>query len=249
MDRLTQTLLDALRQALAVPGEERLFRAGKLAGLFPARTGVSAEAAAFALRDGLLEITRTETKGKTVIEWARLTPRGLEFLHDHESPVRALHELRDTLRTARSGLPRWVEEMQQTLATLSAKIAEDSHRLDARLDALQQRVEEALRRLEAKGPRLPEGIVSSAPWAADALAYLDRRRLTAANGDCPLPELFAALVEKHSDLSIGNFHDGLRRLQRERLVRFSPFQGSPAELPQPEYAILDGAALLYHVAR
>src|SRR5712692_3483810 len=117
-DRLTDTMLDALKAALAAPGEERLFRAGKWTGLFPGRVGVSAEAAAKALRDGLLEITRTEAKGKTVIEWAKLTPRGVEFLHQHESPVRALHELRDVLRTTQAGLPEWVVGLRQTLAAL-----------------------------------------------------------------------------------------------------------------------------------
>jgi hypothetical protein len=248
-DRLTETLLDALKTALAAPGEERLFRAGKLTGLFPGRIGICAEAAAAALRDGLLEITRTETKGKSVIEWAKLTPRGVEFLHDHESPVRALHELRDVLCTTQANLPAWVAEMRATLTAQSDRLAEDSRRFEARLDALSQRVEQALRRLEAKGPNLPAGITAEAPWASDALSYLDHRRQTGANGHCPLPELFAALAVNYSELSIGRFHDGLRRLQRERVLRLTPFAGSPNELPQPEYAILDGATLLYYASR
>jgi hypothetical protein len=248
-DRLTETLLDALKFALAAPGEERLFRAGKLTGLFPGRIGVNAEAAAKALRDGLLEITRTETKGKTVIEWAKLTPRGIEFLHDHESPVCALHELRDVLQTTQARLPVWVAEMQQMLTAQGDRLAEDSRRFQGRLDALSQRVEEALRRLEAKGPNLPPTVTAAAPWASDALSYLDHRRLTGANGHCPLPELYAAVAEKHADLSIGAFHHGLRSLQRERLLRLAPFAGEPNDLPQPEYAILDGATLLYYATR
>ena len=248
-DRLTETLLDALKSALAVPGEERLFRAGKLTGLFPGRIGVCAEAAAKALRDGLLEITRTETKGKSVIEWAKLTPRGVEFLHDHESPVRALHELRDVLRATEANLPAWVAEMRATLTAQSDRLAEESRRFQARLDALSQRVEQALRRLETKGPSLPPAITAEAPWASDALSYLDHRRQTGANGHCPLPELFAALAANYSELSIGTFHDGLRRLQRERVLRLTPFAGAPNELPQPEYAILDGANVLYYASR
>jgi len=45
MDRVTQTLLDALRLALSEPGDRRLYRVGKLDGLFPGRGGVGAEAA------------------------------------------------------------------------------------------------------------------------------------------------------------------------------------------------------------
>ena len=248
-DRLTETLLDALKTALAAPGEERLFRAGKLTGLFPGRVGVSAEAAAKALRDGLLQISRTETKGKAVIEWAKLTPRGVEFLHQHDSPVRALHELRDVLHATRSGLPAWVAEMRQTLAGMGERITVDSRKFEAKLDVLSQRVEEALRRLETRGPSLPPAVTETAPWAVDALTYLEHRRLTGANGHCPLPELFAALMTQHPGLSVGTFHEGLRRLQRERVLRLTPFEGTPSSLPQPEYAILDGATLLYYATR
>lgn len=248
IDRYTETLLDALKQALA-GGEHRLFRAGKLPGLFPGRTGVSAEAATAAVRDGLLEVARTETKNKTVIEWVRLAPRGVDFLHDHESPVRALHELRDVLRTAKAGVPEWVAEMRQALALLGERLTDDSRRFQQKLEALSSRVEEALRRLEARGPNLPSNILAAAPWASDALAYLDRRRSAGVNGECALPELYAALAEKHADLSLIDFQDGLRRLQRERVLRLRPFTGAPADLPQPEYAIFDNGSLLYYATR
>src|SRR5204862_2154452 len=103
MDKLTQLLIDSLKQAMARPGEQRLFRSGKLDGVFASRVGLSAEAAAQALRDGLLEQTRAETKGKTVVEWVRVTPRGVEFLHAHESPVRAMDELRAVLQANQEG--------------------------------------------------------------------------------------------------------------------------------------------------
>src|SRR5438309_354876 len=82
------------------PGEQRLFRSGKLPGLFPGRGGPSAEAATRALHEGLLEVVRTEAKGKTSTEWVRLTPRGVDFLHDHESPARVLEELRQVLQAS-----------------------------------------------------------------------------------------------------------------------------------------------------
>ena len=53
MDKLTLVLIDALKQAVTQPGEQRLFRSGKFPGVFPGRAGLNAEAAAQALRDGL----------------------------------------------------------------------------------------------------------------------------------------------------------------------------------------------------
>jgi hypothetical protein len=248
-DKLKETMLDALREAMAQPGEQRLFRSGKLAGLFPGRNGVSAEAAAAALRDGLLEMLRTENKGKSVVEWVRITPRGVGYLHEHESPVRALEDLRAALKTTEAGVPTWVAEMRQTLTVLGERLATDTERFQRKLDALSQRVEEALRRVEARGPDLPTGVKAEVPWALDALAYLDQRRGSGANTECALPELFTSIEEKHAGLSITAFHEGLRRLQAERALRLLPFTAQPSNLPQPEYALLDGGALLYYAAR
>src|SRR3954469_6526145 len=48
--RRTELLLDAVKAAIGTPGEHRLFRSGKLAGLFPSRAGPSADAALAAIR-------------------------------------------------------------------------------------------------------------------------------------------------------------------------------------------------------
>jgi DNA-binding PadR family transcriptional regulator len=249
-----QSLVEALRQALAEPSEQRLYKSGKLNGLFPSRNGVCGAAAAQALRDGLLEIVRTETKGKTVIDWVRLTPRGVEFLHERESPLVALQELRSTLQLNQQAVPAWLTEMRGVLQALDERLAADARKWLERLDALARRVEETLRRLEQSAPLLPPEIAEWHPWAIDALNYLDRRRLAAGPGGhdgacpCPLPELFAALVRQHPDLSVRIYHEGLRRLHERRLIQLQP-AASLADLPQPEYALLEGAAVFYYIAR
>jgi seryl-tRNA synthetase len=248
-DKINDALVQALKQALAEPGEHRLFKSGKLAGLFPGRSGANAEAAARALRDGLLEVARTETKGRTAIEWVRLTPRGVEFLGAHESPRRAVEQLRDVLQAARQGLPAWEKELRAELQALGDRLAEETRRYGQRLEALARRVEEALARLEEERSRIPDGVAEAVPWARDALGYLESRRAGGANGECPLPELFAALHRQHADLSVTAFHEGLRRLHEGRAVRLLPFTAPAAELPQPEFALYDRAAVFYHVAR
>jgi len=254
MVRVEQSLVEALRQALAEPGEQRLYRSGKLIGLFPSRTGAHGSAAEQAVREGMLEIVRTETKGKSVIEWVRLMPRGVEFLHEHESPFFALQELRATLALNQQSVPAWLVEMRGALQAMDERLAADARKWLERLDTLTRRVDETLRRLEQSAPLLPPEIAESHPWAIDALNYLDRRRLAAgpaANGDgclCPLPELFAALARPHPGLSVHDFHEGLRRLHDRRLIQLQP-AASLADLPQPEYALLEGAAVLYYAAR
>jgi hypothetical protein len=254
MVQAEQALVEALRQCLAEPGEQRLYRSGKLNGLFRSRNGVHGSAAEQALRDGLLEIVRTETKGKSVIEWVRLTPRGVEFLHKRESPLIALQELRSTLQLNQQAVPVWLAQMRGALQAMDERLAADAHKWLERLDAQTRRVDETLRRLEQSAPLLPPEIAQSHPWAIDALNYLDRRRLAAGanvNGDgaaCPLPELFAALARPYPGLSVHDFHEGLRLLHQRRLVQLQPAT-SLTDLPQPEYALLEGAAVLYYVAR
>src|SRR5205823_11559382 len=114
----------------------RLYRSGKLDGLFPGRTGASAEAAARGLREGLIKTVRTETKGKTVLDWVRVTPKAVDFVHEHESPLKALQELRAELRATQEGVPAWSAEVRRTLAALGDKVAEDAARMRQRVEAL-----------------------------------------------------------------------------------------------------------------
>ena len=247
-DKINDALVHALKQALAEPGEHRLFKSGKLAGLFPSRSGVNAEAATRALQDGLLEVARTETRGKTAIEWVRLTPRGVEFLGQHQSPRRAVEELRAALQAARDELPAWHQEIHGRVQELADRFAEETRRFAQRLEGLSRQVEAALARLEEERLQVPDGVAEAVPWARDALDYLENRRTGGAGGECPFPELFTALQRQHGDLSVAAFHEGLRRLQEGRAVRLLPFTGPDADLPQPEFALFDRAAVLYYVA-
>ena len=111
-----------------------------------------------------------------------------------------------------------------------------------------QRVEEAIKRYQEASPRLPEGAAQALPWSQDLLDYLERRHGGQLPETCPLPEAFARLRQKHDGLSIKDYHSGLRRLHDRGLLRLMPFEG-PGELPEPEFALLDGARVLYFVAK
>jgi hypothetical protein len=247
-DKVTETLLAALKQAQVEPGEQRLFKSGKLAGLFAGRQGVSGEAAARAVREGLLEVVRTETRGKISIDWVRPTPRSIHFVHDHESPLQTLKELRAALAASQAGVPQWLDEIRQELKTAGDRVAEQAERALRRLEALGDRVEEALLRLDM-APLLPNGSAEPLHWAADAITYLERRKTSGPTGDCSLPELFRAVAERHPGLSVPEFHDGLRRLQDRRALRLLPVTGPAGDLAQPEFALLEGGTVYYYAGR
>jgi hypothetical protein len=247
-DRVNELLVETLSQALSVPGEHRLYRAGKLAGLFPGRGAASVESAHFALDEGLLQRVRVETRGKAEIEWVQIAPKGVEFLHAHESPVHALHEMRATLRANREAVPLWLEAMRAGLRDLENRLSADADRWLDRLGAMDRRIGDTLRRLEAAAPLVPTEVLEAHPWAVDALNYLDRREGAGATDACSLPELFAAVAGHHARLSLTGFHDGMRRLHQRRAVRLMPAD-DPAKMTRPEFALLDAGGMFYLVRR
>src|SRR5438874_883797 len=115
MDRRRLALLEALQAAALARGEIRLYRRGKLPGLFAQRTRLNGEIANQAIQDGWLEMVRVEPIGKTTVEWVRITQKGLDFLLESESPVRALEELRAVLAVNQEGTPMWVAQMHARL--------------------------------------------------------------------------------------------------------------------------------------
>lgn len=244
-ERRRELLLDALKTAIATPGEHRLFRSGRLAGLFPSRAGTSSEAAVHAIRDGLLETVRTETRGKIVIEWVKSTAKAVAFVHENDSPKSILRELKSALDATRDGIPAWMQEAKAELSELSGRFEERATAILKRLDDLAEKVEAALRRAEAKAPGVAEPVGRLVPWAVDALEYLDRRKTGGAAGDCPMPELFHAVRAKWPDLNLPAFQDGVRRLADVRAARLSP---SP-EMAEPEYAVVAEGKLMYAVGR
>ena len=240
-----ELLLSALKAALAAPGEHRLFRSGKLPGLFPSRVGESAEVALAALKDGLLETVRTEVRGKIVTEWVTATPAAAPFVHAHDSPKAALHDLKDVLTATRAGVPTWLDEARQEVARLSVGFETHATALLRRLDDLADRIDAAIRRSELQAPAVTDTLAGVVPWAAWALESLDRRRAIGHSGACPLPELFTVVRGSYPALTLPAFHDGLRRLHDARALRLRP----AAEMPEPEHALLADGALMYVAER
>ncbi len=241
----TELLLEALKTAIATPEEHRLFRSGKLAGLFPNRAGASAEAAVLAVRDGLLEVTRTEMRGKIVTEWVKATPKAVTFVHEHDSPKSVLRELKAVLDATRTGVPAWMAEAKAEVAALAERFEVRATAMLAKLDDLAARVEAALRRTELNSPAVAEPVGRVVPWAVESLEYLERRPVSGAAGDCPLPELFHAVRVKFPELTLSAFHDGLRRLHDVRALRLVP----TAAMTEPEYAVVIGGRLMYAAGR
>src|SRR5262245_21439102 len=129
MDKVNGLLLEAIKQALLEPGEHRLFRSGILPGLFAGRSSAASQTAQRAFGQGLLEVVRAEPAGKYLREWARTTPRAVEFVHSHQSPSAALHQLRAALQNSQEGIPLWLQQMRQRLDELANQLTSEVQHL------------------------------------------------------------------------------------------------------------------------
>jgi hypothetical protein len=246
LEKRDAILLAGLRAALS-GDEHRLYRSCKAEGLFASKSGPAGEAAGLAIREGLLEYSRTETKGRFEIEWVRLTAKGVEYLYQHDSPRAILGEMRQMLATAQSGVPIWQDEILKLLENLATHITDQMGRYLDKLESLSKRVDEAIHRSDVT-PDLSKALQELVPWGVDALAYLEHRRRGGATNDSPMPELFGAVRGKHPAITVRDFHDGLRRLADNRAVKLSPWPG-PGAIPQPEYAMMAEGQLVYQVSR
>lgn len=241
-ERQSEHLLDALKVATTTPGEHRLFRWGKLNGLFPSRVGPSAAAAKFALANGLLEHVRTEARGKLIVEWVRALPKAGEYLDDHDSPKAALRELQEVIGATRAGVPVWMAQARDEVAQLSMRFEHTAREMTRRLDSLTERVESALKRMATAAPALGEGLRQMVPWAGDALAFLDRRETLEAT----LGELFQVARADDRELSVTRFHEGVRKLLDGGLLRAMT---TTEPIHEPEFAMEFGGQLVWKVRR
>jgi hypothetical protein len=76
------------------------------------------------------------------------------------------------------------------------------------------------------------------------LTALRRRQ---GSGDCPLSELFT-VVTSETPLSIGQFHDTLRRLYASSRIYLHPWTGPLHDMPEPKFALLIGHLILYYAS-
>lgn len=240
-DKSTQLILDALRRAAAEPDGAPLHGTRSAPGLFPANA--AAKAAAQRCRDdGLVRLIGTETRGKTIHEIYAITEKGLAYLLREVNPR---HVLEDFVRA--------LDARQAQLG----QMAESLERAQASIAALKAAAEQVLRQLASTAATPPpaahygNGAVANGSPASCTGDVLDRLRQWHASGaseDCSLPELYRHARAKDARLTIGQFHDALRRLHQEQKVYLHPWTGPLYELPEPPLALLIGHEIVYYAS-
>ena len=193
-------------------------------------------------------MVRSEGEGKKLCQWVKITAKGIRFLHERESPVRALDEALSLLKKEKEATAVGVVRMQERLEEISEKLLQEASHWTQKIESLEKRILDALDRLEQAGPLVPPGLLKEVPWSIEVVRYLQWRRGELDSGKCPLPELFEMLQNAYSYLDCPSFHDGLKKLFQARVIRLEGVS-DPALMDKPEFALLDSGQVYYFACR
>src|SRR5262249_51365474 len=81
------------------------------------------------------------------------------------------------------------------------------------------------------------------------LAVLGGWAGNSAGEDCPLPDLYRRVQAACPELSIGAFHDALRRLVQDDQVYLHPWTGPLYAIPEPPFTLMIGHEVAYYASQ
>jgi len=230
-DKSTPLILEALSRAAAEPAGLSLYAGKGARGLF-ASSAAARQAAQRCKAEGLLQSVRTETRGKSITEVCAITEKGLAYLLAQTSPKQVIEDFIRALDARQGQLSSVVDSVRQMQSSLEA------------IRAVAERL--ALDATRPVGP-LPSangsGILES-----EIDSHLSRWHDTGANSDCPLPDLYRRALKSAPHLTIGQFHDCLRKLHEEEHIYLHPWTGPLCDLPEPSLALLIGHEIAYYAS-
>jgi hypothetical protein len=226
-------LLDGLSRAAADPAGLPLLAGKAFPGLYPC-TAPGKQVAQRCKEEGFLRVVRTETRGKNAVEVCTISDKGIAYLLSQVSPKQVLEDFLRVLEARH-------EQAGELLSV--------ARHMQLSLEVLQARVATVLENLRSPaGPAVPTGANGSETWPVAILSYLARRQAGEATEDCPLPELYLQAKQVSPGLTIGHFHDVLRRLHADAQVYLHPWTGPLYDIPEPSYALLVGHEIAYYAS-
>lgn len=229
-------VLAGLAQAYATPRDLALLASKTQPGLFAA-TAAGKAAAAEALQAGWLNVVRSEVKGKTTTQFVTLTEAGVCHLLEQTDPRPLLAYVQQQLTHCEGQVQAWQLELRNAFETI------------AHLRSKVEKLAEKLAQSSITQTKIAVAAHDTIPvWEDQLTTYLQQRQDARPAEDCPLPELYQQARLLAPGLSVGHFHDGLRKLHAERRIALQPWTGSLHELPEPDLALLQGHSLAFYAS-
>jgi hypothetical protein len=276
-DKSEQLIVTALSRAAAAAGAVPLHGSKAVPGLFPANAA-GKQAAQHCQDEGYLTLapedppdapeasakgskagagagTATLTRKKAATQaLCSITDKGLAYLLNQVSPREVLEEFVRSLETRRAEwgelntLARRLLESTETLKAHVAKVLDQFPRLEGAgaTGSLKALFRDFL--AESLPAVSPNGTPAADTWLPLLLEELGRWQGTGSCEDCPLPDLFRKVKAHTPGVTVGQFHDALRRLHQEGKVYLHPWTGPLYDLPEPPYALLVGHEVAYYAS-
>lgn len=225
-DKSSQLVLAALTRAAADPGGVPLFTTRTGPGLFPATTA-GKQAAQKCRDEGYL----SETNGTAFA----ISERGMGYLFSHVSPRQVLE---DFVRVV-EGREHQVKQLATQVCSMLAGLEGMRANLNTVLEQLGRQSD-----LKALCKQFHEQ-----PAAADPMPVIvSCLKRWKGPDDCPVPELYRMVAASQSGLTVGAFHDALRKMKDQERVYLHPWTGPLYAVPEPRFALLDGHSVAYFVS-
>jgi len=240
-DTSQRLIRDALSRAAAEPQGYNLLAGKSDPGLFPS-SALARAAADRCKADGLLEVVRTDAKGKLSREICVLTDKGRHYLTSHANPREVLEDFVRVLELRQSDV--------DALTASTRQIAQSLQSIHQAVTAMLPRVTSA----PANGVHhhggtmngtLPAPKTTADDIIADVKTLLAEWQAAGTTGDFPLPDLYRQLPYT---ISIGRFHDALRQLHDDQVIYLHPWTGPLYALPEPALALLVGHEIAYYAS-
>lgn len=227
--KLQPLVLAGLTAAFASSTECLLIASRSQSGLFP--NSVAGKAAAQTAVDaGWLNVVKTETRGKSLTTFVSLSPSGMDYLLGQTNPKPIIEAVQSQLQQSELMLFALRDQLQTCL----------NH-----IQTMRSKVEELEKR---SGSMVTHEKVAMPDWESNIRCYLHHRQVSRPAEDCPLSELYQHARQQVPQLSVGTFHDGIRRLHAKQEIALQPWTGSLHELPDPELAIMQGHSVAYYAS-
>jgi hypothetical protein len=230
-DKPTQLVLDALSRAVGEPSGLPLVAGKNVPGLFPA-SPAARQAAQRCRDDNLLRVVGADSRGKAAQELYAISDAGLAFLLEQAHP-----------RTVLEDLVRAVEARERQVGDLVAA----ARQIQSSLEGIRCLTERVLQAVPSAAPRNGAAPPNGAPpHEREEAAVLAELAAWRGQGDYPLPLLYQRAA---AHLTIGRFHDLLRRLHDHQQVYLHPWTAPLYDLPEPAFALLVGHEVSYYASR
>lgn len=222
-----------------------------VAGVFPGASAAYKAAAKVCLeRDWLEPVGQTTGKGKNQSLY-RLSVAGLQAVLEQNDPGKLLHGLRDQVSQLQNRTAELTGFVRDKLVELSGQVGS----LGSNMEQLTLVIEQAAKRVKPidvmqmsqPAPEVQSNGAGDVGWHDEVIELVKEQKQQNSFQRLTLPQLFSMLRIKHPQLTLGQFHDGLRKLQDDRRIRLGPFTQALATIDDPRTALFLDREVKYYV--